>query len=290
MLRLAVIDQADLGGGAAHVERQHLVEAALAGQRRGQDGAAGRARFDQADRELARGLERGEAAARGDEEEGTAHAPLAQRLVEAAEIAVHHRLDVGVGDRGRPALVLADLGRDLAGQRDRYAGQQLAQDIARAPLVLAVEIGVHVADGDRLDAGSLELGRECPHRRLVERDQHVAAAVHAFRHAKAPFARHQRRRLPHEDVVLLEAVLEGDLDGIAEALGDDQRRLGALALDDGVGRERRAVDDQAEVARVSARRASGCPRRRSARLPRARAAWSAPSRSRACRPIPAPGR
>ena len=97
MLRLAVVDQADLGGGAAHVERQDLVEAALARQRRRQDGAAGRARFDQPDRELARGLERGEAAARGDHEEGTADALLAQRLVEAAEIAVHHRLDVGVG-------------------------------------------------------------------------------------------------------------------------------------------------------------------------------------------------
>ena len=48
----------------------------------------------------------------------------------------------------------------------------------------------------------------------------------------------------HEDVVLLEAVLVGDLDRIAEALGGDQRRPGALALDDGVGGERRAVHDQ----------------------------------------------
>jgi hypothetical protein len=44
-------------------------------------------------------------------------------------------------------------------------------------------------------------------------------------------------------------MLEGDLDGIAEALGDDQRRPGALALDDGIGRQSRAVDDQAEVLR-----------------------------------------
>jgi hypothetical protein len=46
--------------------------------------------------------------------------------------------------------------------------------------VLAVEIGVHVADRDRLDAGRLEPGRQRLHRRLVERDQHVAAAVHAL--------------------------------------------------------------------------------------------------------------
>src|SRR5579883_3194857 len=33
----------------------------------------------------------------------------------------------------------------------------------------------------------------------------------------------------------------------SKALGDDQRRLGALALDDGIGRQRRAVDDEAEI-------------------------------------------
>jgi len=102
---------------------------------------------------------------------------------------------------------------------------------------------VHIADRDRFDALRLELGRQCLHSRLIERDQHVAAAVHALRYAEAPFARYQRRRFPHEDVVLLEAMLEGDLDGIAEAFGDDQRRPGAFALDDGVGRERRAVND-----------------------------------------------
>src|SRR6185437_16143564 len=39
------------------------------------------------------------------------------------------------------------------------------------------------------------------------------------------------------------------LDGIAEAAGDQQSRARALALDNGVGRERRAVDDEAEIAR-----------------------------------------
>jgi hypothetical protein len=45
-------------------------------------------------------------------------------------------------------------------------------------------------------------------------------------------------------------VLVGDLEGIAEAVGRDQRRAGALALDQRVGGERRAVDDQAEAGRV----------------------------------------
>ena len=46
-----------------------------------------------------------------------------------------------------------------------------------------------------LDAGRLELGRQRAHRRLVERDQHVAAAVDALGDAEAQVARHQRRRL-----------------------------------------------------------------------------------------------
>jgi hypothetical protein len=208
--------------------------------------------LNQADREFARRVESGQAAARCDHEQRAGDATLLQRLVEAAEIAVHHRLHVGVGDRGRPALVLADLGRDLARQRDRDAGQQVGQDVASTSLMLAVEIGVHVADGDRLDAGGLQPGCERAYRALVQRDQHVATAVHALGNAEAQVARHQRRWLDHEDVVLLEAVLEGDLDRIAKTLGHDQCRLGALALDDGIGCERRAVNDQAEITRLGA--------------------------------------
>ncbi len=111
----------------------------------------------------------------------------------------------------------------------------------------AIEISVHVTDRDRLDLGRLELCGERAHRRLVEWDQDVAAAVEPLGNAEAQLARHQRRRLLHEDVVLLEAMLEGYLDRIAEALGDDQRRLRTLALNDGVGGQRRAVDDQAEI-------------------------------------------
>src|SRR5262249_23768820 len=55
------------------------------------------------------------------------------------------------------------------------------------------------------------------------------------------------------DVVLLEAVLVADLDRVAEALGGDERGLGALALDERVGRERRAVDDDAEIAGLELR-------------------------------------
>ena len=50
-----------------------------------------------------------------------------------------------------------------------------------------------------------------------------ALRVEALAHGKAEMPRHQRRRLLHEDVVLLEAALGPHLDGIAEPLSGDQR-------------------------------------------------------------------
>ena len=61
--RLAVVDQADLGGGAAHVEGEDGILGALGGDMRGEDRAAGRAGFDEAHRELHGGREAGETAA-----------------------------------------------------------------------------------------------------------------------------------------------------------------------------------------------------------------------------------
>src|SRR5215510_5021733 len=48
-------------------------------------------------------------------------------------------------------------------------------------------------------------------------------------------------------------MLEGDLDRISEAFGDDQRGPRALALDDGVGGKRGAVDDEAKLAGLDTR-------------------------------------
>ena len=94
---------------------------------------------------------------------------------------------------------------------------------------------VEEADGDGLDAVALEVGGDGAQRGLVERPQHGAVGGDALRHAAPPGAGDQRLRPLHVDVVLLEAVLPGDLDRIAEALGRHQRRAGALAFDQRVG-------------------------------------------------------
>ena len=65
-VRLAVVDQADLGRGAAHVEGERRASRrARAAIPRREDRAAGRAGFDQPDRKAPRRLDGGEPAARG---------------------------------------------------------------------------------------------------------------------------------------------------------------------------------------------------------------------------------
>ena len=81
----------------------------------------------------------------------------------------------------------------------------------------------------------------------IERGQHVAVAVHAFRHFEAVAARHQRVGELQEQVVDVVALLGAHLQDVAEALRGDQAEARAAALDQGVGDQRGAVHDVADV-------------------------------------------
>ena len=54
-------------------------------------------------------------------------------------------------------------------------------------------------------------------------------------------------RLVEEDVVLVVAPLIGDLEDIAEALGQDDGDLRPFAFDQGIGRKGRAMDDRPDI-------------------------------------------
>ena len=94
-VRLEVVDQADLGRGAAHVEASARVLAGAGRHLRRKDRAAGRARFDQPHREAPRRLDRGEAAARGHEVDRAAEsrprAPSACARGSSPSAAAHRR-------------------------------------------------------------------------------------------------------------------------------------------------------------------------------------------------------
>ena len=255
--RLAVVDDADLGGRAAHVEGQDAIDAEMLGDPGRQDHAAGGTRFDQADGKTDGGFECGQPATRGHQQQGAGEAGRGHALAQLLQIAGHQRLNIGVGAGGREALVFAQFRADVARQRDPQARQAGRQDLPRAPLVRGVGITVQEADRDTLDlVGAEPLGQPFDGR-LVQRQAHAALGVHALGHGVAQLARHQRLGLLDEDVVLLEAVLLRHLDRIAKAASRDQRRDGTLPFDDGIGRQRRAVDDQADLGRFHAGQVEG---------------------------------
>jgi hypothetical protein len=76
----------------------------------------------------------------------------------------------------------------------------------------------------------------------VEGHQDAAGLVEALGDFAAQRPRHQRLRVFEEDIVDVIALLAADFQGVAKPLRGDQAGFGALALDDGVGDQRGAVD------------------------------------------------
>ena len=182
-LGLAALDQRALGGRAADVEVDDVALADLLADPRRAHDPRRRPGLDQVDRRAARALERRGAAVGLHRVGGAREAARLGARLELGEVAVQHRLHVGVEDRRAGALVLAHLARDLAGVRDRHVRQPLGQAGLRGALVVRVGVGVQEADRDRLDA---QLGAAVGDR--VER--------RARRAARAPRRRGRRARGP----------------------------------------------------------------------------------------------
>ena len=86
-----------------------------------------------------------------------------------------------------------------------------------------------------------------PDKYFVQRLQHAAVGGHTLRHVEAQVARHQRFRQVEIQIIELVAVFAADLDGVAKTRRREQRRRRALALDQRVGHQRRAVDQRAAL-------------------------------------------
>ena len=108
-------------------------------------------------------------------------------------------------------------------------------------------------DGEAFGAHRLKVRDGGRHRIRVEGFEHLAVDRDPFRHGETVPARDQGGGLLDHDVILVEPALVADLKHIPEPFGRQQRRKGALALDDRIGRKRRAVDDQADIPRSGPR-------------------------------------
>ena len=251
--RLALVDHAGLGGGAAHVEGDGVVDAERVAERLRADHAGGRAGLEHADALVLRLRRLVEAAGRLHDQERAVEAFAADVLVDLADIAAHLRPDIGVGHHGRAALELAVFLAELVRGRDEHVRMVLLQDRLGARLVVGAGVAVDEQDRAGLDAALLKLRAERRDLLGVERLLDLAVGEHALVHLEAQRALDQRRVLLEEQVVGVRPVDAPDLVDVAEAFGDQQRGLGAGALEDGVDRDRRAVQEQSGRAIVAAR-------------------------------------
>ncbi len=221
----------DVGGGAAHVEADHVPEV---GQLRGAhhaDDAAGRAGQD---RVLA--LERvrvGQAARRLHEEQLDA-GHLAGHLF---DVAAQDRRQVGIDDRGvAPAHQLHQRAGGM--RRADLREPDLARETRGRGLVLREAVAVHEHDGHAAQPGVERVLKFRAQRGLVQCLQHVAVRADAL----VGLDHLRIEQLGQADVAVEQprAILVGDAQRVAEAARGHQQRLLALALQQRVGGHRRA--------------------------------------------------
>ena len=255
--QLAAGGDADVGRGAADVERDDVVEARHPARPDAADEARDRAGHEQVDGPLRRRLHRRHAARGLHQLHAVAEARLAHRVVEARHVARHLRPDVGVEGDGREALELAVQRQHLVRDREVGLRELLEQDLLHALLVRRVQVAVQEADRDGFDARGLELADALAHLVLVERDEHLAVRHrHALLHRQPVAALDERPRLPGQ--LLLEREVErllvtGDVEDVAHALRRDHPDLGSRVGERDVRRDRRAVQEVVDLGEVDVR-------------------------------------
>ncbi len=108
-----------------------------------------------------------------------------------------------------------------------------------------IGVGVHEEDRDRLDAKLFQLLGQRGQRRDIKRRDDLAIAADPLRHLETQHARNERLVASIVQIERIGPVAARDLEHVAEALGGEERGLGALALDQRVDHQRGAVVDEA---------------------------------------------
>ena len=213
-----------------------------AGEMPGADHAGDRPGLHHGDRIAPRLRDRHGAAVRAHDGDLAGEVLLARESLEARQIARHARAHIGVERGGRGALVLAELAQDLVAQRHEQGRRLAAQRLAGRDLVRRVGVGMEEAHRDRLDAARDELARERWRSSAgSSRRERLAGRGHALGHLEGEVARHQRARAMEEQVERVGPVAAAERVDVAEARRGDERGPGAAALQHGVDRDGRAV-------------------------------------------------
>src|SRR5262249_13911357 len=149
---LAVMDDAGLGGRAAHIEGDRVLEPDAVAQRLGADDARRRSGLEHADAGALRLLDPQQAAGRLHDQKVAVEPGGGEMIADLAEIAAHARPDIGIRRRRRGALELAIFLRELVRGGDEKMRMAFLDDLFHALLVRGIAVGVQEQDGDRLYA------------------------------------------------------------------------------------------------------------------------------------------
>ena len=249
--RLVLLDQRDVGRGAAHIERQNIRQlGVLRDPHRARDPAR-RPRHEQIDRRRAALFGRHQPAVRAQQVELRLAAPFAQLPLHVADVARHRRPHGGIGDGGQRALIFLHFGQDVGRHTDRDVGQFLGDDFRHPTLMRVVEVGVDQAHGDSLDLLLGESSDALAQCRLVKRADNLPVRPDPLARLDRRFQRRHRLGLGPHDPCRQAAGNQAarDLQDVAIALGHDQPDAGDLLFQHGIGRDRRAVEEQGQFLR-----------------------------------------
>ena len=218
--RPGLTHESTLGGGAAHVERQEIVDLERAPMMGRHQHAGRRARLEQAHRIAPRRRRLHRAAARGHDVEPALEAERRQPLLQAGQIAIDHRLDIGVHGRRGPALELARARQNVARGGDEELRELARDQRARRLFMRRIGEGMQEADRQRLDLLGLDqLGDRGARGREIERGEHAAVIAQALRHLAPIAARDEWRRKTQPQVEHVIAALEAHIERVAKARG-----------------------------------------------------------------------
>ena len=157
---LAIHDQRDVGGRAAHIDRQQVRKARLQRNPDRTTHTTGRTGHQQVDRKFFRGLGRGQPTIRAQNMQINVRAFLSQFGLQVAYVFQNARSDIGIGDRRDRAFVLLHFRYDFGRQGDRNPRQLLGRNRLDPPLMRIIGISIDERHRQRLNV----LGLECTQR------------------------------------------------------------------------------------------------------------------------------
>ena len=246
----AAPDERDVAAGAADVAGDEVFAPDRAPRRLAANHAGRRPGKKEPHGTAPRHGRRGEPAARLHHLQRCAHAELGEIALHRGQVAVEHRLHVGVegGDAG--ALVLAERGVDVAGEGNHHVGRHLGDHPRGLALVRRIGVGKEECDGDGVDLLFQQRRDGAAQRHGVERRDDPALRRDPLHHALAQMTGGQehRRACLDREVVDVAAIAAADLQHVGKAGGGQQAHLAALALEHRIGGHRGAVHDPADEA------------------------------------------